>query len=964
MKKNTSKSVNTSVAPWGLLLALVVIFLIVFLVGGYYYDNRKEQIKREKFDELAAVTQSKIRRIVNWRQKSINVAESFISNPLIMDELEFLITNRGKDIHKRYVDFWLQDQQKKHYKTIYLLDRYGKICSHGNLGKNDEPPLPIIKELFGKSLHKGEIIFSDLYKNPSDEIVFSILVPLLKSQFCFGAFFAEIDPYNFLFPLLAEWPVPSQTAETLMVRREGDAVVFLNELRHRKNTALMLRLPVTRPEGKSLPAAYVATGGQDQVEGTDYRGTAVIANVGKIPGTTWFIISKVDKNEIFEHLKTTMAQMFFFVIALILFVAWVVVVMIFKQRAQLVKTQLQAKTDRQALVRHFNYLTQNANDFIFLLNNTGKILYANRKAQSLYGYKLDALLTMQVDALWTPSTSKDRFKQVITDDALLQEGIIFETEHQRRDSTVFPAEYSIHKVEIESACYFQIIGRDISLKKEKDAKITMLSQAIEQSPTAIVITDLNADIEYVNSTFSRLTGYSSEEAIRQNPRILQSGETPRHVFTELWATITDGKVWHGEFYNKRKNGEFFWEDATILPLKNDQDQITNYMALKIDITPRKSLEAELVEHRKQLEQKVEERTFELDRSLKEVEQAKDRMEGILASIADGLIVTDLNNRIVLINQVAQKMFQVSLPDVINQSLDTIICQERLQKDFKMIPKQQQSDVIFDFEIASPDKGKLKTFNARTSVFKDQNGTVSGKIMLFRDVSQMREAERMKNEFISTAAHEMRTPLTSIRGFSELLMLRKDLSYYEKHKYLNYINQKAVNLSKIISDLLDIEHIESGRRFGLHKTLCLIDSIIKEVVELFSTPDETHFFETCLTGQAVQLDIDKTKISQMLKNLIDNAVKYSPDGGRIRISGKVDRERYEITVEDQGIGMTPEEAAKIFDKFYRANATTTSIEGTGLGMGISKYIAEAHKGDIAVASKYGEGTQVVVTLPMP
>jgi len=954
MQKRTSKPNSTYVASWGLLFTLVMIFLIVFLIGGYYYHYRKEQIKNEKFNELAAITQSKIQRIVNWRQKIINVADALVANPLIMDQLELVITKHDQSIHGKYIRFWLQDQQKKHYKEIHLLDRNGWICSQLNLDKHDHITPALISELLDNSLPEGKIVFSDLYKNASEEIVLSILVPLLRNHTLFGAFFAEIDPYNFLFPLITEWPVPSQTAETLMVRRAGDVFVYLNELRHLKNTALTLR----------LPAAYVAAEGQDIIEVEDYRGAAVIASIGKVPDTAWFIISKQDKNEIFQHLKTTMAQIFFFVIAFILIVVWVIVVMMHQQRTRLLRTQLQAQTDQQALVRHFDYLTQNANDFILLLNNTGKIIYANHKAQSLYGYELEKLLTMPIDALWAPSTPDERFQEVIADDALLRQGIIFEAEHLCSDCTVLPVECSIHKVEVEGVCYFQIIGRDISLKKKKDAKITMLSQALEQSPITVVITDLNAYIEYVNPTFTLMTGYSPEEAIGQNTRILQSGETPKHIFTELWATITDGKVWHGELYNKHKNGALFWENATILPLKNEQNQITNYMALKIDITSRKKLEAELAEHRKQLELKVEERTFELDSSLKEAEDAQNRTEGILASIADGLIVTDLNNRIVLMNCVAQKLFQVRLKDVINQPSDTLTSHERLGENFKMIPKQQQDDVFFDFEVTSPDKNAVKTFNARTSVFKDQNGTVSGKITLFRDVSQMREADRMKNEVVSIAAHKMRTPLTSIQGFSEILMLRNDLSDSEKHKYLNYINQKAVNLSEIISDLLDIERIDSGRCFDLQKVLCSIENIIKDIVRLFSTPEETHRFETCFTEQAVQLNIDKTKIRQMLKNLIDNAVKYDPAGGRIRISGKMRQEYYEITVEDQGIGMTPDEAAKIFDKFFRANATTTSIEGTGLGMSIAKYIVEAHKGAITVASKYGEGTRVIVTLPMP
>ncbi len=961
MKQIRTQVIKTSVAPRGLLLILVFIFLAVFLAGGYYYRNSKKQIKQEKYNELAAVTRSKVQRMINWKRKLAQVARASVDNPLIKDELEFYINSRGRETHRKYVAIWLQDQQTKHYKSVYLLDRWGQIRPSDNINPSDAPPAALVSDLFERASGQGQIVFSDLYTNSSDEIVFALLIPLMRDQTLFGALWAEIDPYNFVFPLLAEWPVPSQTAETLMVRRQGDAILYLNELRHLKNTAMKLRLPL---KSRSLQAAYVAIEGPGRGEGADYRGVDVIATIEKIPNTAWCVISKVDKKEIFRHLKATMAQLFFFITALLIILAWVVAAIINKQRVQLAQTKRQAQTDRQALVRHFDYLSQNANDFIMLLGAGGEIIYANRKAQILYGYQLDELLGMRFDALWEPSPSRERFREILTDAALLKEGAIFEAEHRKQNGAVFTVECSVCKVEVEGVCYFQIIGRDISLKKEKDAKIKILSQAIEQSPTAIVITDLKANIEYVNSTFTRMTGWSSDEVIGQNTRILQSGQTPAHVISELWTQIKAGEVWHGELYNRRKDGSLFWEDATILPLKDDHKKITNYMALKIDITPKKKLEAQLEKHRKELEQKVEERTSELNYYLQEAREAKNQMEWILASIADGLIVTDLNSRIVLINRVAQEMFQVSASDVINQSLEALISREHIQKDFKMVPKEQHADVIFDLEIANPDNNETKIFNARASVYTDEKEKKCGKIILFRDVTQMREAQRIKNEFISNAAHELRTPLTSIQGFSELLMLRDDLSAEEKLRYMNIINQKAVNLAEIIRDLLDIDQIESGRSFKLQKTTCSIDQIIKDVVELFAATEEKHRFETHFAESDVKLNIDRKKIHQALKNLIDNAVKYSPAGGLIHVSGKKRQECYEINIQDQGIGMTPKETSRVFTKFYRANATTTNIEGTGLGMTISKYIVEAHQGEISVASELGEGTKVVVTLPLP
>lgn len=961
MQKNRTKVVKKSVAPRNLLLILVFIFFVVFLAGGYYYLNHREQIKQEKINELAAVTQSKVRRIANWKRKLAQFAQTSVANPLITDELEFYINSRGRETHRKYVALWLDDQQTKHYKSVYLLDRSGQICTSDDRKPSDAPPDALVSELFERGSRQGQIVFSDLYTNSSDEIVFALLIPLMRDQTLFGALLAEIDPHNYLFPLLAEWPVPSQTAETLMVRRQGDAILYLNELRHRKNTAMKLRLPL---QGRHLQALYVAMNEPNRGEGVDYRGVDVIATIEKVPDTNWHLIAKVDKKEIFRHLNATITQLFFWVAALFIILAWVAAAIINKQRVQLAQTKRQCQTDRQALVRHFDYLSQNANDFILLLGASGEILYANRKAQTLYGFQLDELLGMRLDALWEPSPSRERFKEILSDAALLQEGAIFEAEHRKQNGAVFTVECSVCKVEVQGVCYFQIIGRDISLKKENDAKIKMLSQAIEQSPTAIVITDLDANIEYVNSTFTHMTGYSSDEVIGQNTRILQSGQTPAHVISELWTKIKAGEVWHGELYNRRKDGSLFWEDATILPLKDDQKRITNYMALKIDITPKKKLEAQLEKHRKELEQKVKERTSELNHYLQEAREAKNQMEWILASIADGLIVTDLNSRIVLINRVAQEMFQVSASDVVDQSLDALISREHIQKDFKMVPKEQHADVVFDFEIADPDSNETKTFNARASVYKDEKEKKCGEIILFRDVTQMREAQRIKNEFISMAAHELRTPLTSIQGFSELLMLRDDLSPEEKRRYLNIINQKAVNLSEIICDLLDIDQIESGRSFKLQKKTCSIDQIIKDVVELFSATEEKHRFETHFAEPDVNLYIDRNKIHQALKNLIDNAVKYAPAGGLIRVSGQKRQECYEIVIQDQGIGMTPKETSKVFIKFYRANATTTSVEGTGLGMTISKYIVEAHQGKISVASELGKGTTVVVTLPLP
>ncbi|MFC1537724.1 sensor histidine kinase, partial [Gemmatimonadota bacterium] len=219
------------------------------------------------------------------------------------------------------------------------------------------------------------------------------------------------------------------------------------------------------------------------------------------------------------------------------------------------------------------------------------------------------------------------------------------------------------------------------------------------------------------------------------------------------------------------------------------------------------------------------------------------------------------------------------------------------------------------------------------------------------------------EFLSTAAHELRTPLTSIQGFSEILTTRKDTSPEEQEKFLGYINTQAVGLANIINDLLDISRIESGVGFSLNQVSCDIGELIRGIVPYFQEQSSKHQFEVIFPEEPVELSVDKDKMGQVLKNILSNAVKYSPDGGLIKITGETADDHFQVAVEDQGKGMTPEQVEKVFEKFYRVDASNTAVEGTGLGTTIIKYLVEAHGGEIFVESEYGKGTTVRFTIPL-
>lgn len=195
----------------------------------------------------------------------------------------------------------------------------------------------------------------------------------------------------------------------------------------------------------------------------------------------------------------------------------------------------------------------------------------------------------------------------------------------------------------ESGQALRVVLIDISERKAAEAQVLKLSQAVEQSPVSIVITDLQGNIEYVNAAFVETTGYCREEVLGRNPRLLHSGHTPREIHVGLWATISRGEIWKGEFHNRRKDGSEYNEFAVVTPIRQQDGQITQYVAIKEDITERKRLAGELEHYQRHLEQRITERTAELLASNGELQQAKAAAEG--ANVAKSAFIANMSHEI-------------------------------------------------------------------------------------------------------------------------------------------------------------------------------------------------------------------------------------------------------------------------------------------------------------------------------
>jgi len=510
-------------------------------------------------------------------------------------------------------------------------------------------------------------------------------------------------------------------------------------------------------------------------------------------------------------------------------------------------------------------------------------------------------------------------------------------------------------------------NRDMTSQKEAEKNVILKNKQLQQSlkeqqnlieTVNVPIFGIGVDgrVNEWNQTAERITGFIRNDVIgRDLVAEFITEKYKRSVQDVLDKAIRGEETSSYEFQLYTKDNRYLMVLLNASSRRNHDGNVVGVLCMGHDIT-------EIDIYRSQMESMVEERTRELKRSLEDTEKAMDRIDGILKSVADGLIVTDNFNKVVLMNRSAEDILNVRLSDVIGRSIDFAIREETLREKVKDTLQNQKISYEFDFEQFTTESENIRIMRARTSVIYDKTGDTAGIVTIIHDVTQDREIDRMKTEFISTAAHELRTPLTSIQGFSEILLTRDNIASESKVKYLTYINKQAMGLAEIINDLLDISRIESGRGFSLDKSECSVGQVIKDVVPCFMDNNSKHTFEILIPDESIKIIIDRDKMSQMFKNLLSNSVKYSPDGGIIRIIGRLKENEYHVTVEDEGIGMTSEQLEKVFEKFYRADASTTAVEGTGLGMTIVKYIVEAHGGTISIESQFGRGTSVNVILP--
>lgn len=352
---------------------------------------------------------------------------------------------------------------------------------------------------------------------------------------------------------------------------------------------------------------------------------------------------------------------------------------------------------------------------------------------------------------------------------------------------------------------------------------------------------------------------------------------------------------------------------------------------------------------------------QLNLTLSEISNEKSKLETILKYMADGLIAVDLSGHIIHANAAAMAMLNITSSDMENKHYDEIIRQYNENLIFEKLRENCKDGGVADIFIWGG-----STFAVRYDQFKDENARDVGIIMILQDITERQKLENMQMDFVANVSHELKTPLTTIKSYTETLLCGHVDDQETTMQFLDIIDTEADRMNRLVKDLLQLSRLDYKQENWNKKESNLI-SLLKAVVtkvELTAKNKNQHLNYIFDENQKILSMIDKDGIEQVLLNVLSNAIKYTQEGGRIDIDALQTGKNAQLIIKDNGIGIPEKEISRVFERFFRVDkARSRAMGGTGLGLAISKQIIEEHKGSIEIESKEGKGTKVTITLPL-
>jgi len=1060
---------NDTTAPKIARLALifVALVLVVPLIGLAIVKMYIPQAEQEAYRNLEAIAKLKAEQIENWLDERRWDGEMLTSDKAFVAQVsQFVRHEQDAALSRLIQDRFEHLLTSYHYTKILLLDASGQLLLSSG---EDVTAAPILPGLLRQALDSKQVQRRNIYRDEEGHIHLEWAVPLVVSgaqgERAVAVVVLRITAQRFIFPLIRKWPSASSSAETLLVRRDGESVLFLNELRHRKNLPMTIRLPVSEPV---LPAAVAIRANQPgTVRGTDYRGTEVLAAYRPVTGTHWHIVAKIDRDEILAP----MWDMVYW-ISLVAFAAIAAIMAALlllwrqQQRVQRLALAVQLATATEESEEKFRKITESAQDAVIMMGADQRISFWNAAAERIFGYTAAEATGQELHALIAPVSAYTGFAHAFPHFQKTGEGAIIgnvrEVTALRKGGEEFPAELSVSATQIDGRWHAIGIVRDITRRKANEARIQRLTQlyaALSQCNQAIVRCTDEAELfpqicrDAVQFGGMKMAWVGlldpSTQTIRQVASFgdgagqLQGIEIPVDADSPFGrgstgAAIREGRpYWCQDFQHdplctswNESGARPDWAASAALPLRRDGSVVGAFTLYAAEMNGFDE------DARNLLVEMATDINFALDNFAHEAQRERAENESRL-----------LTQRITLATEAAsigiwdwhlQTDQWYATPTYFTMLgyapeeglLDRAVWLERTHPEDRDAVAEKiraalaGSDASYQYEarlrhadgsyrwmsvigrVAERDEnGKaIRMLGVRMDITERKraqeaiyklNAELEEKVMArTADLDKARleaeQANRSKSDFLAAMSHEIRTPMNGVVGMIDVLQ-QSSLTGPQK-EMANIIHDSAFSLLVVINDILDFSKIEAGKLqieiapmdvAGVVDGACesLYQMALKKGVEL------TLFTDPVIPASVMG---DAGRLRQILVNLASNAIKFSsgqdrpgkvsvravlvertPDEhGRFPLlnplpqAGEEANESLrdvkqillEFRVTDNGIGIDKKTQARLFTPFTQADTSTTrAYGGTGLGLVISRRLANIMGGDVAIQSEPGKGS---------
>ncbi|MDX8398892.1 MAG: PAS domain S-box protein [Gallionellaceae bacterium] len=610
---------------------------------------------------------------------------------------------------------------------------------------------------------------------------------------------------------------------------------------------------------------------------------------------------------------------------------------------------------------------------IITINEKGIVQSVNRATEQIFGYESHEMVGENIKLLMPePYHSEDDGyieKYLVTGERKAI-GMGRELSGLSKNGVEFPIELAVSEMQREGEVRFFVgIITDITERKAVQSTNLRHTRAIEESPVMVVIADRERNIEYVNPAFTNITGYSLEEVLGLNMRFIKSRHMSESIYQEILERLQSGHSWCGELEDRRKDGSLFWVSANLSPVRNEHDEIVNYVSVEDDITERKKMETEIRQHRDHLADLVQAQTANI--------------KAIVDTAADGIVTIDQRGNVLSFNGAAERMFGFSAEEIVGANINMLMPQPyHAAHDgyLERYVKTREAHIIgYGREVVGQRKDG-STFPLYLAVSEMKIGAETRFTGIVRDISMQKDTEaalvrarksaetasQAKSNFLANMSHEIRTPMNAIIGMTDLVL--DSTLQPQQEKLLRSVASSAKSLLTILNDILDLSKLESGKMeleaipFSIREVLEGVEDVVKVGAAIKGLSVSVYLdgsVPPCVTG-------DPTRLRQVLLNLAGNAVKFTQKG-EVSILARPSEQsgEWHFSVKDTGIGIPQDGQGKIFERFSQADETTTRhFGGTGLGTSISREIVECMGGRIWVASEEGQGSDFQFTAHLP